>query len=123
MTVRDVIAEVDARDIPELVVFNKADLADETQRMALRGLEPGSFLVSAKTGEGINELLAKISDLLPRPNVFVRVLIPYNRGELVSRIHLNSTILDLQFLDSGTQMEAMVNPALASELEPFFETN
>jgi hypothetical protein len=38
-------------------------------------------------------------------------------------MHLNSTILDLQYLDSGTQMEAMVNPALASELEPFFETN
>jgi GTP-binding protein HflX len=122
-TVRDVIAEVDARDIPELVVFNKADLADETQRLALRGLEPGSFLVSAKTGEGINELLAKISDLLPRPNVFVRVLIPYNRGELVSRMHLNSTILDLQYLENGTQIEAMVSPALASELEQYSEAN
>lgn len=122
MTVRDVIAEVGARDIPELVVFNKADLADETQRMALRGLEPGSILVSAKTGEGMNELLSKISHSLPRPNVFIRVLIPYNHGELVSRMHLNSTILDLQYLETGTQIEAMVNPALAAELEPYLLT-
>jgi len=119
-TVRDVIAEVDARHIPELVVFNKADLADDSQRLALRGLEPDCVMVSAKTGEGIPELLARISDLLPRPNVFIRVLVPYDRGDLVSRIHLNSDILDLKYLESGTGIEAMVNPALASELQSFF---
>jgi GTP-binding protein HflX len=118
-TVRDVIAEVGARDIPELVVFNKADLADDTHRMALRGLEPGSLLVSARTGEGVEELLAKIASLLPEPDVEVRVLIPYSRGDLVSKMHLNSRIHSLNYEETGTQIEAMVSPNLAAELKDF----
>ena len=60
-TVRDVIGEVGARDLPEIVVFNKADLADEDRRLVLRGLEPSAIFVSARTGEGIDELLAAIA--------------------------------------------------------------
>src|SRR5690606_24619690 len=59
-TVRDVIGEVGARDIPEIVAFNKADLADDDQRLLLRGLEPDGIFVSARTGEGVEELLARI---------------------------------------------------------------
>ena len=55
-TVRDVIGEVGARDLPEIVVFNKADLADDDTRLVLRGLEPTAVFVSARTGEGIDEL-------------------------------------------------------------------
>jgi GTP-binding protein HflX len=118
-TVREVIAEVGAREIPELVVFNKADLADDTARLVLRGLEPNSVFVSAKTGEGLDELLDKITELLPHPNVYVRVLIPYSRGDLVSRIHLASRIQALEYRDEGTYIEAQVAPNLASELVAF----
>jgi GTP-binding protein HflX len=118
-TVRKVIAEVDAGNLPELIVFNKIDLADEAQRMALRGLEPSSIGVSARTGEGIEELLALIAKLIPEPNVRVNVLIPYSRGELVSRLHLNSRIISLEYVDTGTKLVAMVRPDLAAELRPF----
>lgn len=118
-TVRNVIGEVGARDIQELIVFNKIDLADETQRMALRGLEPFSISVSARTGEGMDELVARIAQLLPEPNVMVAVLIPYNRGDLVSRLHLNSRILVLDYRDEGTFVRAMVKPELAAELAQF----
>jgi GTP-binding protein HflX len=118
-TVRDVIGEVGARDIPELIVFNKIDLVDETVRLALRGLEPGSIGVSARTGEGVEELQAKIASLIPEPNVQVTVVIPYSRGDLVSRIHLNSRITSLEYLEEGTKIRAMVRPELASDLMQF----
>ena len=118
-TVRDVIGETGARDIPELIVFNKIDLADETQRMALRGMEPRSIQVSARTGEGIDELLAKIAELLPEPDVQIDVLIPYNRGDLVSRLHINGRIIDLEYAETGTHVRAMVKPEQAAELAPF----
>ena len=119
-TVRNVVGEVGASNVLELIVFNKIDLVDETTRMALRGLEPGALEVSARSGEGIDELLAKIAELLPEPNVRVSVVIPYNRGDLVSRIHLNSKIDELEYVEAGTRIIAMVRPELASELEPFF---
>ncbi|MEY2676131.1 MAG: hypothetical protein RL510_151 [Actinomycetota bacterium] len=118
-TVRSVVAEVGASNILELIVFNKIDLVDETTRMALRGLEPGAMEVSARSGEGIEELLAKIAELLPEPNVRVRVLVPYSRGDLVSRIHLNSKIEELEYVEEGTSIVAMVRPELAAELAEF----
>jgi GTP-binding protein HflX len=118
-TVRDVIGEVGARDIPELIVFNKIDLADQTQRMALRGMHPNSIEVSSRTGEGLEALLAKIAEMLPEPDVRVRVLIPYDRGDLVSRLHINSRIIELKYEETGTYIEAMVKPDIANELARF----
>ena len=118
-TVRNVVGEVGASNVLELVVFNKIDLVDETTRMALRGLEPGAIEVSARSGEGMDELLAKIAELLPEPNVRVRVVIPYSRGDLVSRIHLNSKIDELEYVEEGTRIFAMVRPELAAELKQF----
>jgi len=118
-TVRDVLAEVEATDIQELVVFNKCDLIDETERLALRGMEPGCLLVSAATGEGIAELLQRIESLLPKPELFMKVLIPYSRGDLVSRIHSEGKVAKLEHRETGTYVETLVKPALASELENF----
>ena len=119
-TVRDVIGEVGARYIPELIVFNKIDLVDDAQRMALRGLEPESIAVSARTGEGIAELETKLASMLPEPNVSVRLVIPFDRGDLVSRMHLNSRIMKLNYEEDGTHIDAMVSAEFAAELAPFF---
>jgi GTP-binding protein HflX len=118
-TVRNVIGDVGARDIPELVVFNKIDLADETMRMALRGLEPNSIEVSARTGEGIEDLIAVIAKRLPEPDVLTSSVIPYDRGDLVSKIHLSGRILKLEYREHGTYIEAYVKPEIANELERF----
>jgi GTP-binding protein HflX len=118
-TVRQVVGEVDSRHISELIVFNKVDLVDEGTLLALRGLEPNSVFVSSRTGEGFDELQAAIADRLPRPNVAVKVLIPYNRGDLVSRLHLNSQINKIEYQETGTYVDALVRPDIASELEAF----
>jgi GTP-binding protein HflX len=118
-TVRDVLTEVEATDIQELVVFNKCDLIDETEKLALRGMEPGCLLVSAATGEGVPELLEKIELLLPKPELFLKVLVPYSRGDLVSRIHSEGKVAKLEHRETGTYVETLVKPGLASELAGF----
>jgi GTP-binding protein HflX len=118
-TVRDVLTEVEATDIQELVVFNKSDLIDDNEKLALRGMEPGCLLVSATTGEGVAELLERIESLLPKPELFVKVLVPYSRGDLVSRIHSEGKVAKLEHRETGTYLETLVKPGLASELESF----
>ncbi|MDE0545890.1 GTPase HflX [Microbacterium sp. C7(2022)] len=118
-TVRDVIGDVGARDLPELVVFNKADLLDEDTRLVLRGLEPKAVFASSRTGEGIEELRAAIEHALPLPEVELRVLVPYDRGDLVSAIHEHGMLLEQQHEAEGTAIHARVGAHLAARLEPF----
>ena len=118
-TVRDVIGEVGARDIPEIVAFNKSDLADDEQRMVLRGLEPRGVFVSARTGEGIDELLARIAEELPAPEVEMTLLVPYDRGEVISRLHVQGRVLATDYEDAGTRVTALVHPSRVAELEEF----
>jgi GTP-binding protein HflX len=115
-TVRGVIADVDGSAITELIVFNKADLVSEDEQVRLRGLVPGSLLVSARTGSGIEELEAKIAELLPRPDVEFEGVIPYDRGDLVSRTHLAGKVLEVEYVEEGTRLRAMVRGDLLAEL-------
>jgi GTP-binding protein HflX len=82
-------------------------------------MEPNSIGVSARTGEGIDELLQVIAALLPEPNVEIAALIPYDRGDLVSRLHLNSRIMVLDYREGGTFVRAMVKPEMAAELSEY----
>ncbi|WP_344796318.1 GTPase HflX [Frondihabitans peucedani] len=118
-TVREVISEVDGREIPEVVVFNKSDLVDEGQRLVLRGLVPDAVFVSARTGEGIDELRAKLAELLPRPEVELDLLVPYDRGEVIARIHEIGRVVDVQYVEAGTRVIAKVYPQDAPTLQEF----
>jgi GTP-binding protein HflX len=118
-TVRDVIGEVGARDITELIVFNKSDLISEDDRLVLRGIEPNAIFASARTGEGIEEILSRISDLLPRPAVDLEVVLPYDRGELVAALHERGQVLDTRYEEEGTRVHAHVSEELAAQLGEF----
>ncbi|MFM1784280.1 MAG: GTPase HflX, partial [Actinomycetota bacterium] len=118
-TVRQVISEVEASAVPELVVLNKADLVSEETQVRLRGMIPGVMLVSARTGLGMEELEVAIAQLLPKPDQEFFGVLPYSRGDLVSRIHLQGKVIELQYKESGTEVRAMVKPELYSELKDF----
>jgi GTP-binding protein HflX len=120
-TVRDVIAEVDAQGIPELVAFNKADLLDESQRMVLHGLAPDAVFVSARTGEGIEELRRRIDAALPVPDREVTVVVPYDRGELVAEMHERNRVLSTEYVEHGTRVRAYVTAEMLAKLEPYVE--
>jgi len=117
--VREVLAEIGARDVPELVVFNKADVADEIELKGLQLAEPQSVIVSARTGEGLAPLLEAIESLLPRPSREVSVVVPYSRGDLVARAHQEGEVLSVDHTGAGTQLNARVPASLAAELDRF----
>jgi GTP-binding protein HflX len=73
-------------------------------------------VVSAHTGEGVAELQALIADQLPRPGVAVDVVVPYDRGDLVSRVHEHGDIDHEEHTAQGTALRARVDSQLASEL-------
>jgi len=118
-TVRDVMGDLGARDIPEIVVFNKADLLSDDERLVLRGLVPGAHFASSRTGEGIEELRAAIEGTLPMPAVEVRALVPYDRGDLVSAVHESGVLISAEHEENGTAIHAHVSERLAAELAPF----
>ncbi len=116
--VREVLADIEGADqIPELIVFNKADIAPADTMVRLRTAFPRALAVSARTGAGIEELGQAIADLLPRPSVEVDVVVPYSRGDLVARMHENGEIEAEEHNESGTHVVGRADPALAAELE------
>jgi len=121
--VREVLAEIGAREVPELIVFNKSDAADPILLKGLQLVEPRSMVVSARTGDGLPELMAEIERLLPRPSIEVSVLLPYARGDLLARAHREGEIISVEHTDSGTALTARVQPGLAYDLDRFVVTS
>ncbi|HEU5333764.1 MAG TPA: GTPase HflX [Actinocrinis sp.] len=117
--VREVLAEIGAARVPEIVVLNKADAADPEVLARLLRREPHSVVASARTGEGIDKLLAAIEEDLPRPAVEVDAVVPYGRGDLVARVHSTGEMLSETHLESGTRIVARVDPVLAAALGEF----
>src|SRR5690625_2876169 len=117
-SVRDVLRDIPGvEDIPELVVLNKADLADPTVLAQLRTQEPDAVTVSARTGKGLDALREQIAERLPQPHVHVEVIVPYDRGDLVHRAYTHGEVLTEEHLASGTRLEARVDAVLARELQ------
>ena len=117
--VRDVLAEIGADDVPELVVVNKTDIADPLVVARLLRLERGSVAVSARTGTGIAPLREVIESRLPRLPVEMEALVPYDRGELISRMHRTGEVISVEHEPGGTRVRARVSERLAAALEPF----
>jgi GTP-binding protein HflX len=102
--------------VPELVVVNKADAADPLAIKALRLAERGSVVVSARAGTGLDDLLARIEEVLPRRDAEVSALVPYGRSDLVARAHREGEVLEVAHCAEGTQLTARVPPDLAAQL-------
>ncbi|WP_442811220.1 GTPase HflX [Streptosporangium sp. NBC_01756] len=116
--VREVISDIeDARNIPEIVVINKSDAADPVVLAQLTAREKHTVVVSARTGAGIDELMAVIERELPRFDQEVRLLVPYQRGDLISRAHKEGEVLGVEHTGDGTILHARVLPGLFAELE------
>ena len=117
--VRDVLQQIGADSSPELLVFNKIDRIDGLTERALLRTHPGAVAVSARTGDGIDDLLSAIEQRLPRPDVDVTVLLPFDRGDLVSEIHRHGEVGEVAYSESGTAISAVVPEWLAAQLADF----
>ena len=114
--VREVLSEIDAGGVPELVVINKCDIADPDRIATLLRREPHAVVVSATTGEGIEELLLAIEADLPHLMEEIDVLLPYSRGDLLSRVHSQGDVISIEHEPGGTRLRARVPRSLAGEL-------
>ncbi|MFC7966822.1 GTPase HflX [Streptomyces cinereoruber] len=117
--VRTVIGEIGGQGVPELVVVNKADAASPEALERLKRAEPTAIAVSARTGEGIEHLLARIAEELPHPDVGVEVLVPYTQGQLVARVHASGEVLQESHEENGTRLKANVDASLAADLTAY----
>lgn len=114
--VREVLSGIGAAGIAEQLVINKIDQAAPDALLALRGAYGDAVFVSARTGEGIDELRARLEERLPRPELEVEALVPYDRGDLINRIHQSGEFLSTEHTADGTLVRARVNADLAGEL-------
>ena len=96
--VRQVLVEIGAGEVPELLAFNKADIAPAAARRLLES-SPGSVAFSAKTGEGLDRLLERLSELLRRADRTVEFSVPYERGDVLAALHRAGEVLEQRDAD------------------------
>jgi len=117
--VRTVLDEIDARRVPELIVFNKTDLIDVAVRDRLVEQWPGSVAISAVTGEGIEALLVTIADRVRAMAHIVELVVPYERGDVLAAIHREGEVVSTHHSDGGTVVRARLADASAGRLSEF----
>ena len=102
---------------PLLHVLNKCDRVPEEERFPLLGT---SVRISARTGEGLPQLLAEIDRLLPGQWARAALCIPFDRGDLTDRLHREGKVLAEDYTPAGTRLQVLADPALLEELRPYF---
>ncbi len=117
---REVFAEIGADKVPELVVINKADAADPMVIARLRQREPHSVVVSAPRPARASPTRSRVVEAeLPRPDVEFSALLPYERGDLINRLHQHGEIESMEHTADGTLVRGRANEDLAGELAAY----
>ena len=116
--VREVLEEIGADRVPELLVFNKSDAAPEVAD-ELVDLHPGSVAVSARTGAGIDVFLRTLADRLRSITAVVELLVPYERGDVLAAIHREGEVVSTFHDDGGVRVRARLSDASTGRLAEF----
>jgi GTPase len=117
--ISDVVTDHQSDPPPELLVVNKVDAAGDLALAKLRHALAGAVFVSARTGDGIDTLRRRMAELTVPVDTAVDVLIPYDRGDLVARVHADGRVQAEEHNPEGTRLRARVPVALAASLRDF----
>ncbi|OBC00001.1 GTPase HflX [Mycobacterium sp. 852013-50091_SCH5140682] len=115
----EVIAEHDGRRAPELLVVNKIDATEGLALAQLRRALPDAVFVSAHSGDGLDRLRQRMGELVEPTDTMVDVTIPYERGDLVAKLHAEGRIDATEHGADGTRIKARVPIPLAASLGEF----
>ena len=115
--VRQVLAEIDADQVPELVVFNKSDLGPGAARLAER--TEGAVAVSAATGEGVEGLLGAVGDRMRRVASEVELVVPWDRGDVLAGVHREGQVLESTATEEGMKVRARMEPGSVGALRRY----
>jgi GTP-binding protein HflX len=118
-SVREVLGEIGAAQVAELVVINKDDQLDEVARARFSRRFPDAIMISALSGEGIPELLNSIAAHIPPPEIEADLLVPYERGDVVAALHAAGAVLSEEFTPDGTMVRARLREDQAGRLEQY----
>jgi len=117
--VEDVLEEIGAGDSPRLLVLNKADRLDEDARQAVRYRHPDGVLVSALTGEGLDELGQRIAAEFERTLEDVELLVPYTEGTTLSELHDIAGDLDRTETPEGVLVQVRLPRVVAERFSRY----
>jgi GTPase len=118
-TVHEVLEELHVLDKPIVTVLNKWDCVSDGAWLAKDLMAVETVAVSAKTGDGIDQLMQVIERQLQGDTTRIHVLLPYDYGSLLNRIHTEGNVWKEEFRGDGISIEADVTPVLLAALEPF----
>ncbi|WP_420619718.1 GTPase HflX [Candidatus Poriferisocius sp.] len=112
--VRQVLREIGAGAVPELLVYNKCDLL--AGRDIPLGANKDAIVVSAATGEGTDKLLAAMADELRSSGLIVELVVPYARGEVLAAVQRAGHVLTTENEEEGYRIQARLDEASAARL-------
>jgi len=111
--VHTVLDEIDAGGVPELIVFNKTDIAEPNVVDGLVAGHDGSVAVSALTGDDVGLVRTAVAEDLAKTTVTMRLLIPYDRGDVVAALHESGAVLTEVHGEHGTELTVRVREGIA----------
>ncbi|MGE2725234.1 GTPase HflX [Mycolicibacterium pulveris] len=117
--VNEVIADRGVQAAPELLVVNKIDAASDLALAQLRRALPDAVFVSARTGDGLDRLQSRMAEMIAPTDTVVDVTIPYDRGDLVNKLHADGRIDATEHTADGTRIKARVPIPLAATLREY----
>ena len=119
-TTRTVLAELGAEEKRILMVFNKVDKVDDPLvLMALRHHFPEAAFVSVRTGEGMEELIERISTFVADDITTVDLQIPQSRADLIARLHRESTVLSTEYIENDVKLSAQLSRRTLRDYEAY----
>jgi GTP-binding protein HflX len=113
---RQVLGEIDAGDVPRLLLLNKVDKVDDDGRAALARSYPDALQLSAKSPADVAALRERIVEFFEHDMVEEELLVPYARQKLVSEIHASCRVLDEAYDDSGARLRVRAHPDVVARL-------
>jgi GTP-binding protein HflX len=118
-TTEGVLGDLEALEIPRLLVFNKSDLADSEECKFLQTLYPDALFISAATGSGLEVLQKKVSEILKKSRSRVTLAIPYNRNDILSFVIRHYAPENIPADENGYRVEISLSDKDAGRLAPF----
>jgi GTP-binding protein HflX len=115
--VRLVLDEIGAQDVPELLVVNKADRGPRAVRVPED--HPGAVVVSARTGEGTDELLHALGVQLRVADRVVELLVPFERGDVLAAVHREGEVVDEAHGEGATVVHVVLDEAGRARFRQF----
>jgi GTPase len=117
--VREVLGEIGAGHLPEVLALNKWDLVGPDDREGVRRRHPDGVPVSALTGEGVEALIGRVAETLPSPPIEVELLVPFDRPELVPWLYRDAQVVTAEETPEGTRVSARVSEAELPRLQDY----